>query len=75
MRLNTLVGDNITEARIVATLDPLLGRYASEREVGEHFGDFLHRVGVVALPPYPTHALVAASEGTTRGQRQPGGST
>ena len=75
MRLNTLVGDNITEAQIVATLDPLLGRYASEREVGEHFGDFLHRVGVVALPPYPTHALVSASEGTTRGQRQPGGST
>ncbi|MCC7097009.1 MAG: sulfite reductase, partial [Thermomonas sp.] len=75
MRLNTLAGDNITEAQIVAILDPLLGRYAAEREHGEHFGDFLHRVGVVALPAYPTHALVATSEGTTRGQNRPGGST
>ena len=57
-RLNTLYRDNIGEAQIVEALDPLLGRYAGERESGEHFGDFLHRVGIVALPPYPTHVRV-----------------
>jgi sulfite reductase (NADPH) hemoprotein beta-component len=57
-RLNTLYRDNITEAQIIEALDPLLGRYAAEREAGEHFGDFLHRAGIVALPPYPTHVRV-----------------
>lgn len=57
-RLNTLYRDNVGEAQIVEALDPLLGRYAGERETGEHFGDFLHRVGIVALPPYPTHVRV-----------------
>ncbi|MDE2407034.1 MAG: assimilatory sulfite reductase (NADPH) hemoprotein subunit [Xanthomonadaceae bacterium] len=62
-RLNTLYRDNISEAQIVEALDPLLGRYAGEREVGEHFGDFLHRAGIVALPPYPTHVRVDPAEG------------
>ena len=57
-RLNTLYRDNITEAQIIEALDPLLGRYAGERAAGEHFGDFLHRAGIVALPPYPTHVRV-----------------
>ncbi len=57
-RLNTLYRDNISETQIVEALDPLLGRYAGEREPGEHFGDFLHRVGIVALPPYPTHVRI-----------------
>lgn len=61
-RLNTLYRDNITEAQIVEALDPLLGRYATEREQGEHFGDFLHRVGIVALPAYPTHVRVDPAE-------------
>lgn len=61
-RLNTLYRDNIGEAQIVEALDPLLGRYAGEREPGEHFGDFLHRVGIVALPPYPTHVRVDLAE-------------
>ncbi|MDE2382442.1 MAG: assimilatory sulfite reductase (NADPH) hemoprotein subunit, partial [Xanthomonadaceae bacterium] len=57
-RLNTLYRDNITEAQIVEALDPLLARYAAERQPDEHFGDFLHRAEVVALPPYPTHVRV-----------------
>ena len=61
-RLNTLYRDNIGEAQIVEALDPLLGRYAGEREPGEHFGDFLHRAGIVALPPYPTHVRVDPAE-------------
>ena len=62
-RLNTLYRDNITEAQIVEALDPLLARYAAERAADEYFGDFLHRVGVVALPTYPTHVRVDAQEG------------
>mgnify|MGYP001405814559 FL=1 len=59
-RLNTLYRDNVTEAQILQALEPLLARYASDREAGERFGDFLHRSGLVELPPYPTHRQIAA---------------
>ena len=39
--------DNANEAEILGALAPLFARYASEREDGERFGDFLVRVGVV----------------------------
>lgn len=56
-RLNTLYRENINEADILAALEPLLARYAAERDqhTDEGFGDFLHRCGLIALPPYPTH--------------------
>jgi len=57
-RLNTLYRENIDEADILAALDPLLARYADERLAAEPFGDFLHRAGIVALPPYPTHTRI-----------------
>lgn len=57
-RLNTLYRENIDEADILAALDPLLARYAAERLPAEPFGDFLHRAGVVAPPPYPTHTRI-----------------
>jgi len=57
-RLNTLYRDNITEAQILEALEPLLARYAGERETGERFGDFLHRAGIVELPPYPTYRQI-----------------
>ena len=47
-RLNTLYRENIDEAAILAELDALLAQYASGRESGEHFGDYLVRTGVVA---------------------------
>ncbi len=58
-RLNTLYRENITEADILAELEPLFARYAGEREAGEGFGDFLHRSGIVQLPSYPTHRQIA----------------
>ncbi len=58
-RLNTLYRENITEAQILEALEPLLARYAAERAPDEHFGDFLHRSGSIALPPYPTHRQIA----------------
>lgn len=50
-RLNRLYRENITEAEILAALDPLIARYAAERNAGEHFGDFLLRAEL--LPPEP----------------------
>jgi sulfite reductase (NADPH) hemoprotein beta-component len=47
-RLNTLYRENIDEAAIFAALDPLLARFAAEREIGEHFGDFLVRSRLIA---------------------------
>jgi sulfite reductase (NADPH) hemoprotein beta-component len=57
-RLNTLYRENIAENDILDTLDPLFARYASERDSGEGFGDFLHRSGIVELPHYPTHRQI-----------------
>jgi sulfite reductase (NADPH) hemoprotein beta-component len=47
-RLNKLVAQDVDRSRIVATLEPLLLRYASERNAGERFGDFVIRAGIVA---------------------------
>ncbi|WP_066304642.1 assimilatory sulfite reductase (NADPH) hemoprotein subunit [Bacillus sp. FJAT-29814] len=46
-RLNKMYRENIGEAEILSELSMLLGRYAKEREAGEHFGDFVIRVGIV----------------------------
>ena len=46
-RLNRLYLENIGEERILQELDTLFGRYAKEREVNEHFGDFVIRAGIV----------------------------
>jgi sulfite reductase (NADPH) hemoprotein beta-component len=48
-RLNTLYRENIDESAILAALDPLFARYATERGTSERFGDFLVRAGVVAV--------------------------
>ena len=37
----------LSEARILAALDPLFGRYAAERQDGERFGDYVIRAGIV----------------------------
>lgn len=47
-RLSKLYAQDVGEARILELLDPLLVRYAKERKKGEHFGDFVIRVGVIA---------------------------
>lgn len=46
-RMNKLYAQDVDKARIVGLLEPLLLRYAKEREAGEHFGDFVIRAGVV----------------------------
>ncbi|OXS01694.1 assimilatory sulfite reductase (NADPH) hemoprotein subunit [Shewanella algae] len=46
-RLNKMYRENIQEAEILSELDNLFGRYAAEREIGESFGDFTVRAGIV----------------------------
>lgn len=46
-RLSKIYRENIGEAEILSELQPLLNRYAKEREEGEHFGDFVIRAGVI----------------------------
>jgi sulfite reductase (NADPH) hemoprotein beta-component len=47
-RLSKLYAQDVDEARILALLEPILTRYAAEREPGERFGDFAIRAGFVA---------------------------
>lgn len=46
-RLNKIYRENIGEDEILDILTPMFHQYASERQVGEHFGDFVIRVGHV----------------------------
>ncbi|MDE8654252.1 NADPH-dependent assimilatory sulfite reductase hemoprotein subunit [Novosphingobium album (ex Liu et al. 2023)] len=46
-RLNRMIRENVGEAVILEILADTLGRYAREREPGEHFGDFTIRAGIV----------------------------
>lgn len=47
-RLNTLYKEMLNEEEIIAELTPMIARYAAERQTGEHFGDFVVRVGIVS---------------------------
>lgn len=46
-RLNKLYRENIGEKEILETLEPIIHRYARERQEGERFGDFVIRAGYV----------------------------
>jgi sulfite reductase (NADPH) hemoprotein beta-component len=46
-RLNKLYKENIGEAEILESLQPIVTQYAKERHEGEHFGDFTIRAGYV----------------------------
>ncbi|MBV7505482.1 assimilatory sulfite reductase (NADPH) hemoprotein subunit [Bacillus sp. sid0103] len=46
-RLNKMYLENIGEEEILSELRVLLSRYAKEREVGEHFGDFVIRAEII----------------------------
>jgi len=56
-RLNRLHRQNIDEATLIETLDPLFARYAGERTTDENFGDFLLRSDL--LPPEAPRAIPA----------------
>lgn len=46
-RLNKMIHENVGEELILDTLDGAFGRFAAERNPGEHFGDFCVRAGIV----------------------------
>lgn len=46
-RLGAPYLDNANEAEIIAALEPLFARYVNQRNLTEHFGDFLVRTGAV----------------------------
>jgi sulfite reductase (NADPH) hemoprotein beta-component len=46
-RLNKLYRSSIKEDEILGIMKALIKRYSLEREEGEHFGDFVIRVGVI----------------------------
>jgi sulfite reductase (NADPH) hemoprotein beta-component len=47
-RMNALYKPSVAAADIVPLLRPMLRRYATERNQGERFGDFVIRIGLVA---------------------------
>jgi sulfite reductase (NADPH) hemoprotein beta-component len=63
-RMNKLYAQDVDEARILALLEPILMRYAKERNAGEHFGDFTIRAGYVkpTLVSNQFHADVQLAE-------------
>jgi sulfite reductase (NADPH) hemoprotein beta-component len=46
-RLNRLYRQDLSHEQIVATLSPMIRRFAQERAPGERFGDFVIRAGVL----------------------------
>jgi sulfite reductase (NADPH) hemoprotein beta-component len=50
-RLSKLYAQDVNEEQILKLLDPVIKRYAKERNEGEHFGDFVIRAGLVKATP------------------------
>ncbi|UTV27486.1 assimilatory sulfite reductase (NADPH) hemoprotein subunit [Photobacterium atrarenae] len=46
-RIPKMYRENITVAQIMEEIDSLVGRWATEREAGEGFGDFTIRAGII----------------------------
>ncbi|MGO1792559.1 MAG: assimilatory sulfite reductase (NADPH) hemoprotein subunit [Oceanisphaera sp.] len=47
-RIPRMYKENITDRQIMEELDQLIGRWSSERNSGEGFGDFVIRAGIIA---------------------------
>ncbi|KAJ1979937.1 Sulfite reductase [NADPH] subunit beta [Dimargaris verticillata] len=54
-RLNKLYAESLGEAQILDALRPLIKAYAIERTEGEHFGDYVIRVGAVKETTHGTN--------------------
>ncbi len=47
-RIPKMYKENISEQQIMDELDSLIGRWSTEKEDGEAFGDYVIRAGIVA---------------------------
>jgi sulfite reductase (ferredoxin) len=54
-RLNFLLKDLVPRAEIVSTLLPLFRQFKHERQSGEGFGDYCHRIGAQRLVTLPVN--------------------
>lgn len=54
-RLSKPFKESVTEPEILATLKPLIKRWAIERNDGEHFGDWVIRAGVIKATTHGTN--------------------
>jgi sulfite reductase (NADPH) hemoprotein beta-component len=45
--LSKLYAQDVNREQILKLLDPIIKRYAKERDAGEHFGNFVVRAGIV----------------------------
>jgi sulfite reductase (NADPH) hemoprotein beta-component len=63
-RLNKLYRSSVPAAELVPLLRPLLKQYATERQPGERFGDFVVRAGIVTPTGAPGdfHEIKGAAE-------------
>ncbi len=58
-RLNELVLDKVPQEKIAAALEPMFAKFVAERQEGEGFGNFCHRVGVKEVAKTTEDALGA----------------
>ncbi|MEM7283037.1 MAG: NADPH-dependent assimilatory sulfite reductase hemoprotein subunit [Pseudomonadota bacterium] len=56
-RLNTLYKENIDEAEILESLEPIFADYASNQKEGERFGDYVIRAGYVTATANRSHEV------------------
>ena len=54
-RLNKPYKDGVSEPEIIATLKPMIKRWALEREDVESFGDFVIRMGYISATSHGTN--------------------
>lgn len=47
-RIPRMYKENITDTEIMEHLDELIGRWSKERQIGEGFGDYVIRAGIIA---------------------------
>jgi sulfite reductase (ferredoxin) len=59
-RLAFIYKDMVAKDDLVPTLVPILTQYKAERQEGESFGDFCHRVGKEALEAFAGEAVLEA---------------
>ena len=49
IRMNAMFAENVPREELVNVLRPVFTRYREDRDDGERFGDFCHRLGAEAL--------------------------
>ena len=70
-RLNFIYQDLVPEEDVVPTITHLLSFYKANRQPGEKFGDFCHRLGADKLPAFVNEAHAAANGSASHSEPAP----